>query len=226
MFTSATSRLWVGRTAWVMAWVGLVVGELHALARYATADGKGDLAEPLTRFWAVPAAHALRPLLDWSDPYTVYLTYGKVWLPVLAAFTACAFLIQRLRRPVRFERWAWRVALLDYGVATLSVLAEYFSPWTDQAFATLTLPGVLISMVGSTLLGIALLRNGFRPWVSAVLLVAWLPLFVAIIQVTAMGNAVLPVAFAFGVAGRRIARDAAAAGDVAFAPVVRTAGDA
>lgn len=225
MFASAVSRRWIGRSAWVMAWVGLVVGELHALARYATADGKGDLADPLTRAWAVPAARALRPLLDWAGPYTVYLTYGKVWLPVFVAFTACAFLVYRLRRPARFEKWAWRVALLGYGLATLSVLLEYFTPWTDQAFAALTLPGVLVSMVGSTLLGIALLRGGFRPRTSAVLLVACIPVFVAIIQVTSMGNAVLPLAFAFGVAGRRIARDAGAR-DVAFAPVVTTAGDA
>ncbi|HEX6444143.1 MAG TPA: hypothetical protein VF053_03575 [Streptosporangiales bacterium] len=225
MFTSATSRRWIGRSAWVMAWVGLLVGELHALARYATVDGRGDLAQPLTRFWAVPAAHALRPLLDWSGPYTVYLTYGKVWLPVFVAFTACALLVYRLRSARGFEKWAWRVALLGYGVATLSVLLEYFTPWTDQAFAALTLPGVLISMVGSTLLGIGLLRNGFRPRVSAVLLVACIPVFVAIIQVTSMGNAVLPLAFAFGIAGRRIARDAAA-DDVAFAPMVTTTGDA
>jgi hypothetical protein len=221
MFTSETSRRWIGRAAWLMAWVGLVVGELHALARHATVDGKGDLAQPLTRVWSVPAAHALRPLLDWADPYTVYLTYGKVWVLVFLAFTACAFVVYRLRRPARIEKWAWRVTLLGYGVATLSVFAEYYTPWTDQAFAALSIPGLLISMVGSTWLGIALLRSGFRPRVSAVLLVAWLPLFVAIIQVTSMGNAVLPVAFAFGIAGRRIARDAAA-GDVVFAPMVGT----
>lgn len=225
MLTSGARRRWIGRSAWIMAWVGLVVGELHALARHATVDGQGDLTQPLTRLWSVPASHALRALLDWSDPYTVYLTYGKVWLPVFAAFTACAYLVYRLRRPVRFEKWAWRVALLGYGIATLSVFGDYYTPWTDQSFAVLTVPGVLISMVGSTLLGIALLRNGFRPRVSALLLVAWSPLFLAIVQVTSMGNAVLPVAFAFGIAGRRLARDAGA-GDVAFAPVVGTAGDA
>ena len=48
----------IGRIAWVMAWVGLVVGQLHALSRFATADGKEDLELPLTAAWAEPAADA------------------------------------------------------------------------------------------------------------------------------------------------------------------------
>ncbi len=44
----------IGRFAWVMAWVGLVVGQLHALARFRTADGQEDLEYPLTAAWAEP----------------------------------------------------------------------------------------------------------------------------------------------------------------------------
>ena len=54
----------IGRCAWVAAWVGLVVGQLHALSRFATAEGAEDLALPATAAWAVPAAEALSPLLD------------------------------------------------------------------------------------------------------------------------------------------------------------------
>ena len=36
----------IGRCAWVAAWVGLVVGQLHALSRFATAEGAEDLALP------------------------------------------------------------------------------------------------------------------------------------------------------------------------------------
>ena len=43
MFESAETQRRIGRFAWVMAWVGLVVGQLHALARHNTADGKEDL---------------------------------------------------------------------------------------------------------------------------------------------------------------------------------------
>ena len=95
MLSSAQSQRTVGRLAWVAAWIGLVVGQLHALARHNTADGAGDLKLPLTRVWSDPARSALRPLLDWADADTVYLTYGKIWLPVFVAFTLCAIVVRR-----------------------------------------------------------------------------------------------------------------------------------
>lgn len=207
MLASAAAQRSVGRFAWVMAWVGLVVGELHALARHATAAGQEDLDQPLTRAWSVPASRALRPLLDWSDPDTVYLTYGKVWFPVFAAFTLCAFVIQRRRQPAGLERWAWRVSLTGYTIATLSVLGDYYTPWTDQSFLLLGVPGLFISLLGSTLLGVVLVRHHFRPRVTAWLLALWFPLLIGILQLTSLGNAALPVAFAFGIAGRRLAQD-------------------
>jgi hypothetical protein len=42
----------IGRCACVAAWVGLVVGQLHALARFATVEGVEDLALPATAAWA------------------------------------------------------------------------------------------------------------------------------------------------------------------------------
>lgn len=71
----------IGRCAWVSAWVGLVAGQLHALSRFATSDGAEDLELPATAAWAVPAAKALSPLLDWGDADLVYVTYGKIWFP-------------------------------------------------------------------------------------------------------------------------------------------------
>ena len=73
--------------------------------------GPADLA--LTRVWSDPARGA-GPLLDWGDPDLVYLTYGKIWLPVFLAFTLCAFVVRRRRQPPGFEKWAWRIALIGY----------------------------------------------------------------------------------------------------------------
>ena len=89
----------IGRCAWVAAWVGLVVVQLHALSRFATADGVEDLELPATAAWAVPAADALSPLLIWGDADLVYVTYGKIWFPLFLAFTLCAFVIYQQRRP-------------------------------------------------------------------------------------------------------------------------------
>jgi hypothetical protein len=41
----------IDRCAWVAAWVGLVVGQLHALSRHATAEGVEDLELPATAAW-------------------------------------------------------------------------------------------------------------------------------------------------------------------------------
>lgn len=212
MFATAERQRKIGRFAWVMAWVGLVFGQLHALSRFATADGKQDLELPLTRLWAEPASSALGPLLNWADPDAVYLTYGKIWLPVFAAFTLCAFVVRRRRRPVGFEKWAWRVALTGYVWAVVSVFCTYWTQLTEyNAFFEIafmiTVAGLLITFVGSTMLGIALLRNGFRPRATGWLLALTIPLLMGIVQVTSLGSAALPVMFAFGIAGRRIARE-------------------
>ena len=39
----------------MMAWVGLVVGQFHAMARHNTADGRRDLDAWTTRVWSDPA---------------------------------------------------------------------------------------------------------------------------------------------------------------------------
>ncbi len=201
----------VGRAAWVMAWVGLVLGQLHALARHNTVDGKEDLQVWTTRVWSDPARQALRPLLDWASPDAVYLTYGKIWLPVFLAFTLCAFVVHRRRRPTGFEKWAWRLALTAYTWATVSVALDYWTQWSSPnalfgpAFV-FTIPGFLLTLIGSTVLGVALLRNGFRPWTSAWLLALTLPLAFGVLMFTSMGSAALPVMFAFAVAGRSLSR--------------------
>ena len=213
MFESAETQRRIGRFAWVMAWVGLVVGQLHALARHNTADGREDLHSALTRAWSDPARAALRPLLEWGDPDLVYVTYGKIWLPVFVAFTLCAFVVRRRRQPSGFEKWAWRIALTGYVWACVSVFGDYWTQWTGTPNALLDLsflvglPGLLLTLVGSTLLGIALLRNGLRPRSAAWLLTLTIPVAVVALQVTSMGSAALAVMFGFGILGRRIATE-------------------
>ena len=213
MFDSEQAQRRVGTFAWVMAWFGLVAGQLHALARHNTVDGRGDLKSPLVRAWSDPARAALKPLLDWANPDAVYLTYGKIWLPVFLGFTLCAFVLHRRRTPMGFEKWGWRVALVGYVWACLSVFGDYWLQWGahgNDTLLTITfvagLPGLLVMLIGSTMLGIALLRNGFRPRATSWLLTLAIPLAVAALMVTSMGSAALPVMFAFGIAGRRLAR--------------------
>jgi hypothetical protein len=209
----------IGRFAWTMAWVGLVVGQLHALARFRTADGRKDLDEyPLTAAWAEPADDLLSPLLDWGSANLVYVTYGKIWLPVFAAFTLCAVVVHRRRRPEGFERWVWRAAIAVFAAATVGVFLDYWTQWTghfegDGIEATLftvgtwvTFPSLLLMLPTVTVLGVTLLLKRFRPVGPAVLLTLMIPLALAITEVTSLGSAALPVMFAFGILGRQIAR--------------------
>jgi hypothetical protein len=200
-----TQRLIVG-FAWATAWFGLVLGPVHAMARHATPEGAGDLeSAPLTRLWSVPLSKALAPLLDWSDPYTVYVTYGRLWIPVYASILLCALFVRTTRAmPRRREAWAWRVLLVAYTLTTLSIVGDYFTPWMDQSFVFVGMPAALLELVGSTWLGIVLVRSGFRPRILPWVLALWLPIVLALTQVTSLGSTALPMAFAWAYAGSRL----------------------
>lgn len=191
---------------WIAASAGLFHGQLHALSRFETEAGEADLELPLTKAWAVPAARALRPLLDWGDPDTVYWHYGKIWFPIFAAMTLCALVVHRHRRPAGFERWVWRVTLAGYTVTTLSVVGDYYTPWTDLSFMLLSLPGLAITAIGSTTLGVLLLKRGYRPRILGLALVAFIPTFLLVTEITSMGNVILPITFAWTYAASRVVR--------------------
>lgn len=195
------------RATWIAAWAALVLGQLHALSRHATEDGKADLDLALTRAWAEPAADLFRPLLDWASPDAVYLTYGKFWFPVVLLMTLCAFAVHRRRTPYGFEKWAWRVALTGYVGGCLGTFLDYWTQWTDYnsffdiAFAV-TVPAVAATLIGSSLLGIALLRRRADGKLGAWLLALTFPLGLFIPEVTSLGNVLLPVVFGIALLGR------------------------
>ncbi len=216
----------IGRIAWVMAWVGLVGGQLHALARHRTAEGRSDLDSGAVAWWAEPAGDLLDPLLSWASADAVYLTYGKLWLPVFVAFTLCAFVVHRRRRPSGVEKGMWRVVLTAYVLACVAVAAEYWTMWSainepllDGVFLA-SLPVMLLTMLSTTVLGVTMLVKG-APRLPSVLLACALPGVFVISTVTSLGNVVLPIAFAFGILGRRIARTSDA--DRAPVPAAATA---
>ncbi len=176
-----------------------------------TPDGREDLEAPLTRAWSEPVSEAVRPLLAWADADTVYVTYGKLWLFVFGAAALCAFVTRAGRSPVGLERWGWRIALPGHVLMTCGVVFTYWTPWwMDVAFLVLAPPGLLLTLAGSTALGIALLRRRFAPRASAWLLALVIPLFAALGQAVSFGGALMPVAVAWALVGWRLARPATA----------------
>jgi hypothetical protein len=194
----------IGRAALLAAVAGTALAPLSALARFATEDGKEDLKSGVVRAWAEPARDAVKPLLDWGSTETVYTTYGKLWTPILLAALLCAVAVFRRRTRTGSEKWGWRLILTGMVGMTIGVTGSYWTPLLDEFFV-FALPFILIAMIGGIVLGIALLRRGFRPRATAVLLVAWLPLFFVLSNLIAMGAALLPMLWAWAVAGWSLA---------------------
>jgi hypothetical protein len=200
----------VGRLAWVSALAALPLAVLHALARHRTEDGSSDLDVATTRFWAEPAGDFLSPLLTWADPDLVYVTYGKLWLPVFVLFTAAAVVAYRHRRPSGFEKGTWRVVLFAYAGSCLAVLGEYWTQWTGETNGLLELvflvlvPFLLVTMLGSTVLGVTLLVKGYRPRTTAMLVACAVPGLLVLPEFLSLGSIVLPLAFGWAIAARRV----------------------
>lgn len=194
----------IGRAAVAAAVLGTALAPVAALARFRTEDGKEDLESGAVRAWAEPAAETLAPLLEWGSADTVYLTYGKLWAPILLAALLCAFRVRSRRVPVGAEAWGWRLTLIGLTGLTVGVTGSYWTPLLDEFFVA-TMPFLLVALLGGIVLGATLLRRGFRPRPTALLLLLWLPLFVVLSGLIAMGAAMLPVLWAWAVAGRDLA---------------------
>jgi hypothetical protein len=197
----------VRAAAWMPTGMAVVLAPLRALARFATPDGQEDLDSGIVRFWAEPAARALRPLLDWSDTDTVYRAYGKAWPVLIAATIVSAMLLRNSRHPARLERWGWRLTLPGLTLMALGLFG-FFWIELDIAYVAAGLPGFLLAVVGSLVLGIALLRDGFRPWLVPALLLAWLPLDIALSGVLSAGAGTVPMMAAWALATRTVRRGA------------------
>lgn len=194
----------IGRAAFTAAVAGTVLAPIHALSRFATSEGKEDLESGVVRAWAEPAADKLSPLLDWAGVDTVYTTYGKLWAPIFLATVLCAFAVRRRRTANGGEKWGWRLVLTGLIGVTVGVTGSYWTPLLGEFFAVAIL-FMLLGMIGAMVLGISLLRRGFRPRTTAVLLAAWFPLSLVLSSVIAMGAAFLPLLWAFGIAGWSLA---------------------
>ena len=195
------------KLAWVPVGMAAVLAPLHALARFATPDGQEDLDSGVVRIWAEPSAHALRPLLDWADADTVYRTYGKGWAVLIAATIVSAVLVRNSRRSGRLERLGWRLTLPGLTLMALGLFG-FFWIGLDIAYVVLGLPGFLLAVIGSLVLGIALLRDGFRPWLVPALLLGWLPMDIALSGVLSAGAGTIPMMAAWALAVRSADRGA------------------
>ncbi len=208
----------IGTYAVVAAATAVVVAPLLALAYFGTADGAQYLEQGSVAAWAVPAGETLGGLVGWASPDRRYATYTQLMavmfpaIPLLAAVVRRARLVEPRTRP---ERVGWMVALIGYSVfavallaqAVLLVSADSSSGVVDVVYLGLMVPGMLLSVIGSTVLGVALVRGGHTPRLTAWLLVLALPLLVLGSGVGGHnGLGLVPLFVAWGATGARLLR--------------------
>jgi len=217
------SRRRAGLAAAVLAVTSIVLAPLNALARMRTDSGLSDYENPLAAWWARPAMDLADPVLGWASPDTVYESYGKFYVVAVVGVIACALAVRSRRpaRPRRVERWGWRIALTGYVLTALSLFFTYWVANLDIVFLALTIPSLLLSSVGNVVLGIGLIRGGFRPRLTGWVLAFELPLSVGLVAISTQALGMWPMMLAWGVAGWSLWTSDAPASDRSDAVALR-----
>ncbi len=169
-------------------WGGLVamLGGVLAIILTPFATFAGWLAGPARTYPDMPWAQLVEPLvtpfLGFGTYEEVYATYGKVFLLIYLLFMiGLVSLHARISgRAGRLEERGFRVALLGLVMNLIGNVADYWlgeevlhQPLWGMSFAIGTLLGTLVYIVGSVLLGVAILRTRVLPrWSGWTLIIA------------------------------------------------------
>jgi hypothetical protein len=198
-----------GLYAVVAGAASFVIAPLLALSFFATEDGEEELEVGSVSAWAEPARDVADGFLTFASADSVYFTYLKSLMLVAPALFVCAWAV-RSRRPERrshTEVWGWRTALTGYGLLALGVIVAPPGAVLNVVFFALIVPGLLLGTIGSTVLGIALLRASYRPRLTPWLLALSVPLW--LIGSVVLGHnslGLLPLFVAWGASGWRLWR--------------------
>lgn len=211
---SARARSSIGLYAIVAAAAGVLLAPLIAIAYFGTADGVEQLEAATVAAWAVPGRDLAGGLVTWASADRVYATYSQVMAVLFPAVVLTALAVRSLR-PLprkRSERIGWRIALTGYtlfaaGTVTFGIAvipSDTSGVLDDVAFVAMMLPGMLLMLIGSTVLGIVFIRSGYQPRLTAWLLASAIPLFVVgNIVMGHNGFGVVPLVIAWAATGWR-----------------------
>ena len=218
-----------GLYALTAAIAAVVLSPLLALSYFSTGEGADELESGTVRAWADPARDVLGGLLTWASPERVYATYVQAFAVLFPAVFLCARAVRAHRLLARGqERWGWRIAVAGYGLVTVGLVAASFALVPGSAdstplnivFLAMLLPGMFVSAVGSTVLGIALFRGRYTPRLTSWLLTLTFPSMLVVPTVLGHNSlGLLPLMIAWGATGWRLWR----AGDPAPAAELSTA---
>jgi len=152
--------------------LGIVYFPFHAVAYFATENGAASLETPWVAAWAEPFGGTFAPFFAFAPPDDVYTTYGRLYLFVVLGFLAgtVALHARQAPRAGRLEKWGFRVAFAGAALLTIGGIGEYWVGALDFSFLAFSVPGFLLTMLGSTLLGFGTLRARVMPRLGAWLL--------------------------------------------------------
>lgn len=203
----------------VAAVAAALLSPLLALAYFATTEGAGSAEEVFLGGWIEPMRALVGGLVTFASPDAVYSIYTLVLALLFPAIIVAAFAVRARRpEPQGAERWGWRLAVIGYVlfgaglllVALLLVAAGPGAAVVDMLFMAAMIPGLLIGLIGSTVLGIALLRRSYRPRLTAWLLALALPLwFVGSAGLGHNSLGIVPLFVAWAAATRRLREEPA-----------------
>ncbi|MGI8876786.1 MAG: hypothetical protein ACR2KP_21160, partial [Egibacteraceae bacterium] len=210
----AQHRRTIGLYAMIAAIAAILIEPLLAVAYFDTVEGIEQLGIGTVAAWAVPAREVFGGLVTWASADRVYATYSLVLALLFPAvfLVALATRAQRAEPGKRAERVGWRIALTGYGlfgsgvllVAVLLIPSSVPDGLADIGFVALMIPGMLLSMIGSTILGIVFLRSGHQPRMTGWLLAFSLPLLIVGSGVLGHnGFGILPLMVAWAATARR-----------------------
>jgi hypothetical protein len=175
------------RTYSLLAAIGaVVVSPLLALAYFGTTEGAESFDEAVYTGWVDPVRDVANGLITFASNDTVYATYTLALALLFPAIILAARAMRSQRGTgTRVEMWGWRIGLAGYtlfggGLLVVSVLLFLLGPESglvNGIFLLAVIPGLLLGLVGSTMLGAALLRSGYRPRLTAWLLTLAIPLW-------------------------------------------------
>jgi len=121
--------------------------------------------------WLKSLEPELGSLLTFAAPVRVYELYGKIFNVVYLLILPAVFSLHRLHQEGSSpkEMWAFRVLVGGLIATSIGVAGDY---WANGIGFPIEVLGLLATIVGTTLYGVATLRSGVLPRWSSWLLVA------------------------------------------------------
>lgn len=162
-----------------LSWAGYaaIIGGATAIVLtppFATAYFSAYPGYDIPPFWVQPLRPALSPLLIFASPVTVYNLYGRIFDLIYLLMLPVVFGLHDLHRgrPSRLENAGFGILVVGLMTTFIGVAGDY---WANGLTFLLSLLGLLVLAVGTTLYGVSLLRSRVLPGWCAWLFIADLP---------------------------------------------------